>query len=85
MDSPFEIASIRNPKVNISLVAVIFDQVLLGWDVLLGTASGCVLYSLSVQFHSRTKFEARRLPSVGDLKFKSKSLPCGQPCASDIL
>ena len=77
LDAPFKRASIRNPRVNTSLLAVRFDQVLLGWDVVLGTATRCVLDGLSGEYHSTTKFEARRLPSVGDLKFKSKSLQYG--------
>jgi hypothetical protein len=81
VDTPFETASIRNPRVNTSLLAVRFDQVLLGWDVVLGTATRCGLDGLPGEYHSRTKIEARRPPSVGDLKFKSKSLQYGQPGA----
>ena len=85
VDTPFETESIRNPRVNTSLLAVTFDQVLLGRDVVLGTATRCGLDGLSGEYQSRTKFEARRLPSVGDFKFKSKSLQYGQPCAWNTL
>ena len=84
MDIPFEAASMRNPRVNASLVACRYNNVLLGRDVVLCTATRCVLDGLSGEYHSRPKIEERRLPSVGDLKFKSKSLQCVQPCASNV-
>ena len=81
LDTPFETASVRNPRVNTGLLAVISGQVILGRDIVLGTATRCGLDRLSGEYDSRPKIKALCLPSVGDFKFKSNSLSCGHPCA----
>ena len=66
MDIPFETDSIRNPTVNISLVAVRYDQVILCWGVALGTATCCGLDGPGIESRWGTRLSAPVQTVPGD-------------------